>query len=100
MKLRWTNRARQDLVDIGRYIGEDNPQAARRWVARLRKRAQQASDSPQSARVVPELMRDDVREVIERTYRLVYRIQTDTVDVLTVFEGHRQLRASELEEDT
>lgn len=100
MKLRWTNRARQDLVNIGRYIAQDNPPAARRWVARLRKRAQQACRAPESGRVVPELKRADVREVIERTYRIVYRIRSETIDVLTVFEGHRLLWPSELEEDS
>lgn len=31
MKLRWTRRARQDLIEIGRYIARDKPEAARRW---------------------------------------------------------------------
>ncbi len=41
--------------------------------------------------MVPELGRDDVREVFLRSYRIVYRVGEDTVDVLTVFEGHRLL---------
>jgi len=34
VKLRWTGRARDDLVAIGLHIARDNPTAARRWVAR------------------------------------------------------------------
>ena len=43
MILRWTDRARRDLLAIGRYIARDNPAAARQWVERLRERAQQAA---------------------------------------------------------
>ena len=91
MKLRWTDHARRDLLAIGRYIARDNPQAARRWNERLRERARQAAENPLPGRVVPELGRDDVREVFLRSYRIVYRVGEDTVDVLTVFEGHRLL---------
>ncbi len=91
MKLRWTDHARRDLLAIGRYIARDNPQVARRWNERLRERARQAAENPLAGRVVPELGRDDVREVFLRSYRIVYRVGEDTVDVLTVFEGHRLL---------
>jgi hypothetical protein len=37
---------------------------------------------------VPELQREDVREVIEGNYRIVYMITKDSMEVLTVFEGH------------
>jgi toxin ParE1/3/4 len=98
MKLQWTDRARRDLVAIGRYIARDNPAAARRWVERLRTRAQQAATMPMAGRVVPELQRDDIREVFLRTYRIVYRIREDAIDVLTVFEGHRLFDTTDLPE--
>lgn len=40
--------------------------------------------------MVPELQREDVREVIEPPYRIVYRILAERIDVLTVFHGARQ----------
>ena len=55
MKARWTRRALNDLREIGSYIRQDNPAAARRWVARLRERADKAAEMPLSGRVVPEL---------------------------------------------
>ena len=91
MKLRWTERARRDLLDIGDYIARDNRTAARAWVERLRNRARKAAHAPQAGRVVPEFGRDDVREVFLRTYRIVYRIREDAIHVLTVFEGHKLL---------
>lgn len=38
---------------------------------------------------MPELNREDVREVFLGSYRIVYRIYPDFIDVITVFEGHR-----------
>ena len=96
-KLRWTDRSRRDLLEIGRFIARDKPGAARRWVARLRQRALQAAQHPDSGRQVPELARSDVREIIEAGYRIVYRLVGREVHILTVFESHRLLRASELD---
>ena len=88
MRLRWTHRAKDDLRSIGRFISRDRPAVARAYLAKLQVRARRTAKYPRSGRVVPELRRDDVREVIEGNYRIVYRITTVSVDVLTVFEGH------------
>ncbi len=98
MKLRWTRRARRDLVEIARYIERDKPEAARRWVARLRQRAGAAAELPQAGRRVPEVARDDIREVLVRSYRIVYLIDAETVWILTVFEGHRLFPREVIEE--
>jgi addiction module RelE/StbE family toxin len=91
MKVRWSASAREDLKEIGRYIARDNPRAARRWVEHLRRRARQAGDMPRAGRIVPELERDDIREIIEGNYRIVYLIGRFSVDILAVREGHRRL---------
>jgi toxin ParE1/3/4 len=98
VRLRWTDRARRDLLSIGRYIAQNNPSAARQWVERLRQRARQAAARPLAGRVVPELQQHDVREVFLRTYRIVYRVRRGAVDVLTVFEGHHHFEVDTLPE--
>jgi toxin ParE1/3/4 len=89
MKARWTRRALNDLREIGSYIRQDNPDAARRWVARLRECGDNAAEMPRSGRIVPELGKDDVREVFLKSYRIVYRLHDEEIEVLTVFEGHQ-----------
>jgi plasmid stabilization system protein ParE len=95
----WTARSRDDLVDIFRFIARDNRTAAERWIARLIARAEVAGVAPLGGRVVPELRREDVREVFLRTYRIVYRVAGEDLRVLTVFEGHRRLRGDDLDEE-
>jgi toxin ParE1/3/4 len=94
MKLRWTGRARRDLIEIGRYIARDKPGAARRWVERLRSTAKKAAKQPLAGRRIPELGNDNVREVLLGQYRIVYQIQKREIRVLTVIEGHRRLRSA------
>lgn len=81
----------QDLEEIAAYIARDSPQAARTWIGKLRKTAEGAASRPLAARVVPEIRRDDVREVFLRTYRIVYGVRDDHIFVFTVFGGGKQL---------
>jgi toxin ParE1/3/4 len=95
----WTQRSRDDLLDIFRFIARDDRVAAERWTARLIAHAELVATLPLGGRIVPELARDDVREVFLRTYRIVYRLAADDIRILTVFEGRRRLRPDELEDE-
>ena len=46
--------------------------------------------------MVPEFSDPDIRELIIKGYRLVYRPGKGKVDILTLFEGHRLIRKSEI----
>jgi toxin ParE1/3/4 len=93
MRLRWTERSQADLLTIAEYIGRDNRRVALSWLDRLRERARRAAEHPRAGRMVPEFGREDIREVFLRSYRIVYKIGEETIDVLTVFEGHRMLES-------
>lgn len=88
MRLRWSRQAQEELLEIGRYISKSNRASARRWIERLRQRARQAAEFPQAGRIVPEHSRPNLREVLVRSYRIVYLVGKDAIEVLTVFEGH------------
>jgi toxin ParE1/3/4 len=90
-RVRWSPRSRRDLLEIGRFIGRDDPVAARRWVEQLRERARAAAAVPLAGRKTPEFDREDIREVLVRTYRIIYRVREGEIQVLTVLEGRRLL---------
>ena len=100
MAVVWTARARDDLRDIFEFIAQEDRGAAARWVDRLIQRAELAATMPLAGRSLPELSRSDIREVFVRSYRIIYRVSSDQIRVLTVFEGHRRLRLADLEGDT
>jgi len=59
-------------------------------VDRLTRRSQQLTELPNSGRQVPEYVRNDVRELLENPYRIIYKIKSDQIDVLTVMH-YRQV---------
>jgi plasmid stabilization system protein ParE len=50
--------------------------------------AERAGRVPNAGRIVPERKRPELREVLLRTYRIVYRVRGELVEILTIFEGH------------
>ena len=94
MKLIWSKRAQRDLEQIGDFISRDAPERARSFVQLLINRTNQASQLPAAGRIVPEFRDENLRELIEGRYRIVYEIDVTKklVNVLTVFESHMQIR--------
>jgi toxin ParE1/3/4 len=97
MKINWTHEALLQLFEIEDFISQDSPERAAKFVDQLVEHAESLSDNPRSGRIVPEISNPDIRELIFRKYRLVYRINGNNLDILTVFEGHRLLRTDEIE---
>ena len=58
---------------------------------RITHRARQCGEFPHAGGRVPEYDTDDIREVLEYPYRIIYRILSDRVDVLAVVHGARRL---------
>jgi addiction module RelE/StbE family toxin len=87
----WARRARRDLHEIADFIAREKPKAAARWVNRIIDAVERVAVFPNSGRAVPEIGRDDIREIILEDYRIVYQIYDDRIIVLTVFEGHMRL---------
>ncbi len=98
MAVTWSRRAQEDLREIFARIATDDRLAAERWIVRLVERVENTSEVPLLGRIVPELGRAEMRETYLRTYRIVYRTDEAGVCVLTVFEGSRLLRRSEIDE--
>ena len=97
MKILWTEHALSCLVDIEEYIALDDPVAAQRWVEHLIQRTAILVQQSHAGRVLPEMKKSALRELIEGNYRIVYRINIETVEILTVFERHRLLRQADIE---
>jgi plasmid stabilization system protein ParE len=60
-------------------------------VDRLIRRSEQIATFPQSGRIVPEYGAPDIGEVIERPYRIIYRIKAAQIDVLAVVHSAQLL---------
>jgi plasmid stabilization system protein ParE len=92
----WTEQACQCLSEIEMFVAKDDPGAASRLVDRLIGRGEALSSHPDRGRRLPEIPRSGLRELVVGNYRLVYRRIGETIEMLTVLEGHRLLRPKEL----
>jgi plasmid stabilization system protein ParE len=48
-------------------------------------------------RMIPEIANPEIRELVFKKYRIIYRIKEKRIEILTVFEGHRLMRIDEIE---
>jgi plasmid stabilization system protein ParE len=78
------------LIEIQDFIARADPDAAERLPHRIIERGDGLSRFPEMGRTVPELPGTGIREIIEGRYRIVHRIQGRVIQILAVFEGHRQ----------
>ncbi len=96
MQVIWSNESLEKMREIQNFISDNNPGNAERFIRFLIDQTQPIAMSPNAGRMVPELENPEIGELIVKKYRLVYRVQKDRVCILTVFEGHRLIRRSEL----
>lgn len=92
----WTDTAQRDLESIVDHIARDNLENALVVLERLEARASALATNPHRGRKVPELLSLDLhqyRELIERPWRILYRIEQDRVFVVAVLDGRRDLQA-------
>jgi addiction module RelE/StbE family toxin len=87
MTVYWTKTAQDHLDAIRDYIAQDSPEYADRTVDRLTRRSQQIATFPLSGRRVPEFNLDQIREIIEGSYRIIYHIDPDRINVLAVIHA-------------
>ena len=73
-KLIWSPAARDDLHDIVVFIARDNPNRAMSFGYELISETERLREFPELGRVVPEYRSDNLREILFRPYRIVYRL--------------------------
>ena len=80
----WTRRAIEDVQSIQRFIEKDSPHYAQLVGQQLIAAVERLPAFPQSGRIVPEVSDPAVREVIQGSYRIVYRLIHGEIHILTV----------------
>lgn len=90
-EVRWTLQALDDLEAICWFIARDAPQVAAVFAQRAFDVADRLAEFPRSGRAVPELNNPDFREVILGNYRLIHRLRSGDVQILTVHPAAKPL---------
>ncbi len=92
MKVVWTANAANHLRAIHAYLAQNSPSYALQTVDRLTRGSEYVGEFPMVGRVVPEIGRQQVRELILESYRLMYHVRPNKVEVLAVLHGARDFK--------
>lgn len=95
MKVHWTEHAITRLKLIETHIAEDSPEIGKAVSFGLLTESRKLAELPFYGRVVPEYKQDSIREILKRPYRIIYRLNNEQIDVLTVMH-YRQLLPADL----
>jgi plasmid stabilization system protein ParE len=90
----WTDTAIEDLGAIVDHIAADDVAAASAVLDRLQARAATLATLAARGRIVPELREIGIthyRELVERPWRLLYRMDAASVFVVAVLDSRREL---------
>jgi plasmid stabilization system protein ParE len=94
VKIIWSPLAIERLENIFEYIKKENEVAAYRMTGRIVKKVETLSEYPNRGRKVPESNSEEVREVFEGQYRIIYRISTKRIYILSI-RNFKQLLSEE-----
>ena len=96
MDIEWSPLAIEKVIEMAEYIALDKPDVALKWANDIFDSTDKLREYPRIGRIVPELQKDEYRELIEGNYRVIYLIGHFKISVLTVRHGKQQLSLDEL----
>mgnify|MGYP003382700791 CR=1 FL=1 len=93
-ELRWTLQAADELEAITEFIAADSPYYANLFAINVFAAVERLAMFPGSGRIVAEIEDPEVRETLSGSYRIIYRVRNDAVEVLTIYHCARLLDPS------
>jgi toxin ParE1/3/4 len=96
MRIIWSPLAVDKASEIADYIAQDKPSAAEKWIDTVFSKVKQIKSSPEIGRIVPEINDSQFRELIYSNYRIIYRIETKQISILTIRHGRQILPINEI----
>ena len=98
VKIIWAERAIDDLTSIAEYSSRYSDTYASSIVSKLFNKVDILKNMPRVGRIVPEKNDENIREMIEGNYRIIYEIKgDDKIEVLLVHHSSRPLGNIEME---
>ena len=93
-EVHWTKIAQNDLLNIIEYIKTDSINIAKKVFLEIKEECTKLHYFPERNRVVPELNEIGItkyREVIHKRWRIIYKIENQTVYILLVVDSRQNL---------
>ncbi len=93
--VQWTESARNDLLEIAKYIAKDSIEIALKKMNLIEEKVHGLGSFPFEGKSVPELEEyneENYKQLIVNPWRIIYSITGKTVTILIVIDGRRDLQ--------
>jgi toxin ParE1/3/4 len=92
-KIIWSTLALEDLRAVYDYVSLNSPSFADRLVDTVIQRVEVLKKNPRIGRIVPEFSDENIRELIEGSYRIIYKMEgEDKIGVARIHHSSRLLK--------
>lgn len=91
VNLKWQKTARNDLNQIYNYIYEDSIYYAIKTIENIVKIVDNISFFPYIGRKVPEYNLENYRELIYKSYRIIYKVQSNEILIRRIWHSSRKM---------
>ncbi len=96
MKITWSPLAVEQVQDIATYIALDKPSVAIEWIEKIFNSVNQLIEFPDSGRIVPEIKRKEIRELVLKNHRVIYKVKSKEILILVVKNYHQKLKEDDV----
>lgn len=94
VKIIWAERAIDDLTNIAEYHSRYSEKYASAIISKLFNKVSILKKMPKVGRKVPERNDENIRELIEGNYRIIYELKGgERIEVLLVHHSSRPLKS-------
>lgn len=90
-KVKWLKVANNDLFQIYNYIYENSIYYSIKTINDIVNLTNYLEFSPYMGRKIPEFSEQNKRELIYKSYRILYKIESDTVFIRRIWHSARKL---------
>ena len=92
VRIKWLKSAKLDLKEIYEFIALDSKRYARFQVEKIQRKTQILKQGNIIGKKVSEINDENVRELIEGDYRIIYRIiSKNEIHIISIHHGARAL---------
>ncbi|MDP2208436.1 MAG: type II toxin-antitoxin system RelE/ParE family toxin [Bacteroidota bacterium] len=88
--VKWSIPAKNDLRQIHDFIAKDSKYYAKKVTTEIIERAERLSLFPSMGRIVPEMNETNIRELIIYSYRLIYEISGEEIEILALLHCKKE----------
>ena len=85
--VKWSKPAKEDLKCIYEFIATDSKYYAKKVTHDIIDRTKELNDFPKMGRIVPEIEDTNIRELFIYSYRLIYEIRHNRIEILAIIHG-------------